>query len=340
MPLNVLDSSTWVASTLTTPEGDVTYWVLADLDAYYEQWEEDDNLTRVKIAVAWDDAGLFKRYALGFAERYAGVPEVLRRHNPLPNPWAGTQFLRSLRKVGVHAGVNSTGAHPRVSLHTTDPLADNWFTFLPTDGIPPRIVYEAVFRVLPWDVISQDSLMGHKHEEVRNVIPEDAVRPRERKHPSYGFEVTIGADVVPVPEVGFVPYYDYELRRTWKGVPWELVPNTAIAACLLRANDDVWDWDYKANAYGRYQEGDVVFMGLASPLKRYRGTNGEWLADLPYVFRYQPADGTGDGMLKVPYLSATSGNIWVQPRIRGSAASPKYMYEKADLSTLFQPEPA
>ena len=40
MPLNLLDSATWQASTLYTAEGPITYWVLADWDASVAQFIE------------------------------------------------------------------------------------------------------------------------------------------------------------------------------------------------------------------------------------------------------------------------------------------------------------
>lgn len=334
MPLTLTDSSTWEASTLDTPEGPVTYWVLADWDAYYEQYADDDNLTRVQLAVGWADALTFKRYALGVTEYTPGLL-YFHRYNPLPNPYVPTQYLQSLRKVKVLPGVASTGP---ASFHYADPLVDNWPNLETTDGMPPRIVYEAVFRNLPYDVQDQDAFItAGGIETSRNVIRTKRVSPRERKVPSFGFEVTVGATTTPIPEVGFLPFYDYELYHTWTRVPRDRVPDTAIAECLLKANAEAFGYNPLTGTFDKYQEGDLVFKGLAKPIEPYRGPNGEWLADVPYVFGYQPADGTGDGMLKVPYYSATDGQIWVQPKVRGS--TDKYLYTKTSFAPLFEPEP-
>jgi hypothetical protein len=350
MALTVTDSSTWEASELVTPEGKITYWVLADQESYYEQYEDDANLTRVQIAVGWYYALQFKRYALGFAEFVPGM-SYFQRYAPLKNPFLTgdeSQYLTSLRKVGrVMPGVSNTGS---VSWHYADPLINNWPNYEEVAaGMPPRIVYEAVFSNVAWDVVDQsvfskpDAEGGVGGLEIRrNVVRTKSIYPRERKVPAMGFEVTVDGQTHPIPEVGFIPYYDYRLRYLWTRVPRDRVPDTAIANCLLKANSAAFDWNPVTNAYGKYLEGDLVFTGLFQDIKPYRGTNGEWLVDVPYEFRYQPGDGTGDGMLKVPFWSEADGQIWVKPFVRktpGSVLADKYLYTKTSFETLFQPEP-
>lgn len=332
MALKVTDPSTWRESRLSTPEGPISYWVLADWNTYFEQFEDVNNQTVVSIAVAWDDAGAFKSYALGYAQAAGGGATYLDRFTPLAVPWATGQYLTSLRKIGVHAGVTSAGVPV---LHSPSDIYDNWPTFEPTDGMPPRIVYSAVFSCPTYDIVSQSSFVGagSPRELKRFVTRERQVNPRERKVPSYGFETAEATPQI-IPEVGFIPYYDYELYYTWKKIPLALVPDTAIANCLLKVNNATFD--YKADGtYGKYRVGDILFKGLANRITPYRGPNGEWLVDLAYTFSFQPGDGTGNGQLKVP----RNGNTWILVRQRGSSASPKYLYQSADLDTLFQPEP-
>jgi hypothetical protein len=340
MALTVTDSSTWEASKLLTPEGEITYWVSADQESYYEQYEDDNNLTRIQIAVAWGDATTFKRYALGFAEYVPGMT-YFQRYIPLRNPYLSeeSQYLTSLRKVGrLMPGVENTGT---VSWHFADPVINNWPNYAAVNaGMPPRIVYEGVFSNLAWDVLDQTAFAAASSLEIRrNVVRTKSIYPRERKVPAMAFEVTVGASTFTVPEVGFIPYYDYRLRYLWTRVPRDRVPDTAIANCLLKANSAAFDWNPVTNTYGKFLEGDLVFTGLFQDIKPYRGTNGEWLVDVPYEFRYQPADGTGDGMLKVPFWSETAGQTWVMPFVRGSGSSKKYLYSKTSFETLFQPEP-
>lgn len=348
--MDLTDYTTWQTSSLNTPEGEIRYWVLFDPDSYYEQYADNNNLTRIHLAVAWGDATKFKRYALGFTKHTPGL-SYLTRYNPLRNPYyveGEDQYLSELRKVKVLAGQYAPGVYPdRTLYHHADPLLDNWpnFYVIPeSQGMPARIVYEAVFTTLPYDVQDMDTFRTAGAKEMtRNVVRMKAVNARERKVPSFGFEVVIGSDTIPVPEVGFIPFYDYELYHTWKRVPRDRQPDTAIANCLLKANDAPFDYNplstAEPKACDKYREGDLVFVGLAQKVEPYKGPNGEWLVDLPYVFRHQPADGTGDGMLKIPYYSATLGSTWVQPFVRGSSASKKYLYSKANFDTLFEPEP-
>lgn len=345
MPLDLTDYTTWETSTLNTPEGAIRYWVNADWDTYYEQYEDNNNLTRIHLAVAWHEATTFKRYALGYTNYRAGT--YFDRWNPLRNPYypeGEDQYLTALRKVKVLGGQYAPGvATPRRVFHNADPLIDNWPSFITvaeSEGMPARIVYEAVFSTLPYDLMDLEPFRAAGAKEtLRNVVRMKAVNARERKTPSFGFEVEIGADTIPVPEVGFIPFYDYELYHTWKRVPRDRQPDTAIANCLLKANDAAFDWNPLTQTFDKYREGDLVFTGLAQKVEPYRGPSGEWLVDLPYVFRFQPADGTGDGMLKIPYFSATSGSTWVQPFVRGSSASKKFLYAKSNFDALFEPEP-
>jgi len=340
VPLDLLDSSTWLASVLDTPNGPVTYWQLADLDAYYEKNERDGNLATTLIAVPWADRVTWKKYALGTAK--AVTNGYLDRWTPLPWPYsdAGDLYLTSVDKIKVHVG-NAATSSPRgeALFHRTDPMRKNWFTLPTQTGLPPRIVYRATFGNYPYRIVDQDAFRaGTTNELRRNVIRERESRPRERKIPSMGFETDEVSPVV-IPEVGFVPYVDYEFTYTWVGVPEDDVPWTAIGNHTLKINENAFDIK-KDGTFGKYKKGDILFCGLAGKIRPYRGPDHSWLIDLPYVFRWQPADGveTGgrsDGMLKVPRNNGT----WIKIRERGSVASPKYLYGRADLDTLFQPEP-
>lgn len=337
MPLNVTDSSTWEASTLVTPEGSVTYWVLADLDAYQETYVTDGNMTRVPIAVAWQDAELFKKYALGYATSAGGVLTYLVRFTPLPCPFQVNQYLSDLRKRVIHVGVSSTGVPAYAE---PDALNDNWFTLPETNGMPPRVVYDATFTCPPYDVIDQTTFVASAYNELKRFVTrERQVNPRERKVPSAGFETAVGAvgSGTPILEVGFAPYVTYDFTYTWHQVPYNLIPDTAIANCLLKVNNATFDYQagntdtrMVGDTYGKFQIGDILFKGLASNIRPYRTANGTWAADLPYVFSYQPADGSGGGWNKVPRNDGT----WVAVRDRTTGAP---LYGSANLDTLFVP---
>lgn len=340
IPANLLDQFTWTPSSLSTPEGPITYWQLSDLRQYTEKFARDGNLTRTLLAVAWADATNFKWYALGFSDHRSGAT-YFERYTPLLCPYTESQYLVQLEKAEIHVGLDPTG-NPIFA--APDPDAENWFTLPPTlpgqspgetRGFPPRIIYHATFGNLPYKVVDQDTFRntGALNEQRRFVIKRRRVNARERKIPGWTFE-TDDVAATPIPEVGFVPYYDYQFTWTWVGIPEDDVPDTAIANCLVKINNAPFGYK-RDGTYGKYQTGDLLFEGLASEITPYRGPNSEWLVDLPYVFRYQPADGAGNGMLKVPRNDGT----WIKARARGTAGSPKYMFFPANFEALFQPEP-
>jgi hypothetical protein len=346
MPMNLLDPTTWQTSVLNTPEGPIQYWVLADWDAYFEQFEDVNNLTRVLIAVDWNLAGAFKSYALGFADRI-GAATYFERYTPLTVPWAEGQFLTSLKKARIHAGAEVlSGPTGRPVYHTPDPLLDNWpaLTSVNASGIPPRIVYDATFTCPVYDILNQTAFLATDQKELRRYVTrEQQVTPRERKVPSAGFETYDPANpatmtapaVVPILEVGFVPFYTTEFHYTWRKVPVDWVPGAAIGACLNRVNAAVFDI-LPGGGYGRFPIGTLLFKGLANKLVPYRGPNAEWLVDLPYVFDYQPGDGTGAANTwnTLPRNDGT----WAPVRVRGTNP-PKPLYQSADFEPLFQPGP-
>jgi hypothetical protein len=336
-----------VASSLLTPEGRIPYWVLFD-DGYYTQAENNGAMTRAMVAVFWEDVNTFIKYGLGFTRLEPGGDSRLSRVLPYKCPQRTDQYLASVKKNRMHAGpVNGAQFginQPFGPWHYPDPLNTNWFSLAKTGG---RIIFEAIFQNLRYDVLEDaqlpDSTPGC--EMARFVHRRERVLPRERKVPSAGYETdptdpNSGGVATPILEVGFVPYADYELTYTWVGIPWELRPQKAIADCLLKVNNYLWDYKWVPNptdgvrrpVWGRYQKGDILFMGLASDLEPYRGPSAEWLCDIPYVFRYQPADGKGDGHNRVPRNNGT----WCRIRSRDDAHAP--LYQSADLAKLFVPE--
>lgn len=332
MPLDLLDDSTWEASTLHTPEGPVTYWVLADWDSFYEQYEDVNNLTRHLIAVSWFDALIFKTYAIGITDR-VGSATYFERYTPLQLPNNDGQYLTSLKKKKVHAGTDTFG-NPK--LHVADPLLGNWPSWDQSGfstAVPPRIIYEAVFTCPDYEIVTQDALIasGDPRELKRYVTREQQITPKERKVPSFGFE-TVEATPVPIPEVGFVPFYSVELYYTWRKVPVEYVPGVAIANCLNKINNAAFDYATDGT-FTRFQTGTLMFKGFANRLTPYRGPNAEWLVDLPYVFDFQPGDGGSNTWNKVP----RNDGSWIQIRVRDTAADP--LYHSANFAPLFQPGP-
>jgi hypothetical protein len=349
MPLNLHDPDTWIYSELATPSGGpIKYWVLADFDAYHEEFQDNGNLTRVLIAVDWNKRNLFRKYALGFTESKGTNTDEFRRYTPLPNPYQTNQYLVSLKKHRIHIGYAQSPPHQPLPFQTDDTGQNRWFR-LPseTNGLPPRIIYDAQFSCFPYEIVNEATFGQNSLKELaRYVIREREIRARERRTPSFGYE-TDNEAATPIPEVGFLPFVDYEFTMTWCRVPLRWVPETAIRECSLKINDAVFDYKARDDAadppppweYGRYKVGDILFKGVAGKIRPYRDPHGQFLVDLPYLFSWQPADGTGDGQLKIPCTVATDSSRWIKVRERGSSASPKYLYGTASLDRLFRPEP-
>ncbi len=341
--LSLTNPSTWTTSSMPTAAGPVRYWVLADWEAYFEQYEDKNNVTRVLLAVDWNHADVFKKFALGFTDTVKPPPGERRlfRHTPLACPYQDGQHLVSLKKHSVTAGVKADGTP---AYHSPNAMADNWPTFQDTTGMPPRIVYDATFACLPYDVVTEDEFaaLSARSEMLRYVRRTRQVNPRERKFPTASYE-QIGDPRKIALEVGFLPFYDYQIELTWCKVPVNLVPEKGIADCLLRVNDFPFDFPQDASgrrmvsgAYGTYKRGDILFKGLANQIEPYRGPNGEWLVDLPYIFSFQPGDGAGDGQQKVPIGSSR----WEKIREKGTVPpNEKFLYQYADLHVLFEPDP-
>ena len=350
MPFDPFDNTTWRRATLFTPEGPVKYWVQSDLEAYYEQHARDNSLTRVQLAVSWQDSLRFKKYALGFCkkEKISVGPfswSTLYRYTPLRLPITDTdQYLIDLKKAKLLPGHDNrftVSGGPYVGRPLfPEPVAslDNWWT-LPSpgpgtyEGVPPQIVYDATFQNVPYDVLTQDQMAATADgsEQRRFVLPSEKGNPRERKVPSFGYERDDTG--TPIDEVGFVPYYDETHVLTWLEVPWELVPRTAIGENYLKINNAPFGLK-NDGTYGRWRTGTTRFDGLARELFPYKSAAGFKVVDVPYLFTHQPGDGTDDTMWKVPV-----GTTWVKIRRRGSSgADADRLYLKGDLEKLFRPE--
>lgn len=340
MALDLNDKTTWTPATLETPDGGVDYYVLnPDKNNWYEQYGADENLTRCRIKVAWGDALKFKKYALGTTE-YAPGLTYFTRYGPLAHPTQEGQYLESLKSVEILPGLKAPGSSQAFAPAEPNELLENWPDFPNTAPyLRAMIVYEAVFRTLSYDVQNQDDFRAAGSNELTRFVRRyQRVNTRERKLPGYAVEYDQAGPAVYVQEAGFVPFFDYTLYRVWYRVPEERVPWSAIENCIGKINDALFDVVPKTGALGRYRIGDVMFSGLAGgrDIIPYRGPSGEWLVDVPYTFRFQPADGLGDGMLKIP---TTAANTWKKIRVRGTSGSPQPIYGSANLDTLFQPEP-
>jgi hypothetical protein len=309
-------------SILDTPGGPIPYWTLFD-EGYTEGNARDANMTRMMIAVKWEDSLDFKKYALGFSAVTPGST-FYDRTPPMRVPWAPEQFLVELKKNRIAAGneVNTGVMIP----HAPSPLDNNWW------GVRGgTIIYEAVFANPDYDIIDQSTFRSYPYsgdETFRYFTPEETINARERKHSSAGFELDLrdvagfGIPNTPVVlEVGFVPFHTIEKVYTQVEVPWDWRPRSAIANCLLRVND--------AAVFGN-PPGTLLFKGPATKLKWHRQPDETRAVDIPFLLDYNPR-----GWNTVPRNDQTNQPV----RVRNSSANPIPLYQSASFATMFRPQP-
>ena len=307
-------------------------------DRYYsEQWLQEANEIRIGLCVEWDKRNEFHKFAVGGTAPVPASPTYLTRYTPLQCPFNPRLYLSHLRLRD--KGLANNGG-------TLTQLAGNAWFDLPNGWC----VYDATFTNRAYSILTQDEAgIGSavlstnwntnpnrlispvvSGELQRYVIRETESRPKERKSPSYGF-VTDDAAATPIPEVGFIPFYEYERTYTWLQVPWQLVPWGAMEKCFLKLNNSYFD--------GQFPGGNILFKGTAGKIRPYVGADSSWYTDLVYVFGEQPADGVGNGWNKLPRANGT----WVKIRAAGTGGATgipsKPLYLSEDLDALFKPDP-
>jgi len=316
MPVTTANSR---PSVLVTPGGPINYWTLFD-DGYAEGNARDANMTRMMIAVSWEDSIAFKKYALGFTTVRPGAT-YYERTIPLSVPWAPEQFLTELKKNRIAAGAEADGT---MIPHAPNVIDNNWWE---VEG--GTVVYEAVFTNPDYDVIDQTAFRSAGGDETtRYVVPEETVNARERKVPNAGYELDLRTAVgVGIPnnrialEVGFTPFHTIEKVYTQVEIPWDWRPRSAIANCLLRTND--------AAVFGN-PPGTLLFKGPAAKLKWHRQPDETRAVDVPFLMDYNPR-----GWNTVPLNDGSNQPV----RVRDSAANPIPLYQAATFAALFRPQP-
>ncbi len=319
MPVITSDSR---PSVLDTPGGPIRYWTLFD-EGYAEANARDGNMTRMMIAVYWEDSIAFKKYALGFSACRPGAT-YYDRTAPLKVPWAQDQYLTELKKHRLAAGNDATTG--LMIPHAPNAIDSNWW-----DLESGTVIYEAVFTNPDYDIIDQDTFRTAPYsadETQRYIIPEETVNARERKHSSAGFELdlrtALGVGIPNTPivlEVGFTPFHTIEKVYTQVEIPWDFRPRSAIANCLLRVN---------SAALFQNPPGTLLFKGPATKLKWHRQPDESRAVDIPFLLDYNPR-----GWNTVPRNDQTNQPV----RVRGSDANPIPLYQSANFATLFQPQP-
>ncbi len=354
--MRLKDSTTWVTQTIDDPSGGpaITYWICADWQGYNERHTINSSIIKAQFLVPFNRRFAFRNAALGYVKSLncpVSTPAKLERVTPLAYPFSDNQkYLVDLSKEGeILSGANWDGGNSGRplgvdALNTGDATVKGWPGFPDETGLPARIKYGAIFATLPYNVLTEAQMTtGSFNEQARNVVRSMSSYTKERIVPNYQLELAT-TPIQLVPEAGFVPFTEYELKWTWVGVPLEYVPYTAISQAAGCINDAAFGYveEYPlfpatvpATTYGKYPKGCLLFKGPIGEMVPYRGPNDQLLVDIPYKFTWQPADGGEDGQLKIPL--GYSG-LWAKVRKRGTVASPVYLKKYYDFSKLFKPQ--
>lgn len=263
---------------LETPDGNINYWIRTTGSPYTETFTRGANsvsVSKVKLIVGWDDAATFKKWSLGFSERDSGSGTRLKRHLPLLNPYTLYQRLDSLTLVQCEADVNGVLTGPEA-----DPLSEDWPQY-------DWCIYEAYFTSHPYTFLTNDELNASpylNHEWHRYCTRTPRIIAKEQKYPNYTFETYCPEDLTevgqPVPQVGFLPFYEQEVIYRLHEWPLDCFPLTYIAERLATVNDNTFDT--------RYAAGTLLFKGVADITTPYQMPDGNWAVDWSAVFGYQP----------------------------------------------------
>ena len=311
--------------TLSTPEGDISYWIIFP-EGYEEQITNGEgNTTSLRFAVAWQDAVTFKKYAMGFTQT-GGSGSWFNRITPMQNPWQPGQWLTDLRKVTVANFSPNTDLGYSGTTFGVD--SNGW----PTAGF---IIYQATFVSRNYPIMTDELMLGMPrpdgiYELNRYVRKTWRVAPKERKVRGYTFVAdnpggTGGiVDGTPIEDSGFFPLYEKEYVYTWLQVPFAVAPLAQNDAILINVN---------YSAFDGFAAGTMLFKGYAGELAPYVGPDENLYIDIPYLFGYRPQTWN-----KYPlWVQSQAGPVWVGLKVQGSSSGSSPPYSSADFSQLFKP---
>jgi hypothetical protein len=291
------------AAVLAHTENGVPFqWLLDD---YQEKGARDANLEVIQALVAWGDAEDFLREVVGYTEWDGSQSGTLTRHRPLACPLRSGLWCESYDLVDMGTDADSF-----------DDFEDDFEECFKQDWC----IYSLHFTRPQYFVLSDAELAGGAYgnkEKYRYCTFGRQYRPRERRISGFAFEydTSVAQDwsssrVVP-DESPVVPDYQLNFRVKWCQVPYRAVPDAAIARQLLTVNDAPFQIRQGGQTWAA---GWVLFKGPDPEIVEYQGADGDYYADVSYLFSVQPGAGTS--------TSARTSTGWATGSTGTCAAEP------------------
>jgi hypothetical protein len=271
---------------------------------YQEQFTMRATNSVVVVELDWWDAADFLWDVLGWTDSNRGGLNFARTL-PMRHPVITSLYCTDAKLVDYPSDDVKTQANQ------PDPFSDGFFT-------TGRILYALTFTRMPYKVLELEEVSTTPPEIGRYVTIVRRPQVRERQINAYQFMVKDTGVKLPTP--AFVIDYEQDFVYTLHEIPESDIPDTAIAACGGHINETPFD-DWPAKT--------LRFKGLAQDIGLYQGPNGQWYADLAYLFTYRPM--TWD------FFPDPAGGSPVEVvRVKDPT---KHLYDTADFTGLFMPEP-
>lgn len=289
-------------------------------EGYQEQNIDKASNYVINARVAWEDAGDFLVDVLGYTDETSAAvgTTYFRRVLPLVFPASDTLYCDEATLI-------SYPSSSPAGVNVPDPYFDGLFQ-------SDWAIYKLVFNRKPYRLDEDVNVEGLNTPELarycmRSIRP--SIRERTINTPG-GLEVV--ATGAKIPTTAFITDYTEQYIYTLCQVPCDLIPWTAIQGCGGKTNSQtVTDNTYSdlfVNGF-TFAVDELRFDGLAQDLMPYQGPNGVWYVDIPYMFSWRPG-----GWRKLP----DPGNAGSLVEVKFSGITPtKYLYDQANLRTLFMP---
>ncbi len=316
--------------------GGVPYEFL--FENYLEQTNIRAENSLIKARIYWEDRDQFVSDVLGQSTGTGLVPNMLNRVLPLAHPTIPNLWCTDLKLVDYASSVpdnsNQFGFGQDPSLYGPNGSLDlpGGQGMFQTDWA----IYALTFSRLPYFLLTNSQVSDRTVPEInRYCIIGDRPRAREFTVKAFGLAVEADPDkVLPLPS--FVMDREQDLFVTIIQFPADKYPSTAIDACLGRVNDAILEIPvayFPPDQIGTrsYAIGTLLFRGVATEVTPYPGPNGYWYRDIPYFFTYRPTT-----WRKLPNPAGDGEPVTM---IYANITPAKYLYNLADFTKLFKPEP-
>lgn len=328
----------------TTPGG--ALWRTAY--KYRDSYASGASQTQIWVETPWDTTPILRQDLLGYA-RWDGTSKYLNRQVPLAGQFTGGEISEGIQlcpqrlsRMDLELFWPTTPDADHV-YPAVDPGTGNFF--LAVDGY---VQYVLTFGPTPYYVLDDEQVNTAAYTGGTGELPPESRRfvkvtrrylPEARKTPSAGFvcyhDGVTGAafDAFVIQEVGFIPTFQIEIVAELIDWPVEAFPDTGIAACLGKVNQETLILMGKS-----YGPGTLLYKGLARETEPTDSAAGyKIFPGIPHLFGYRPqlwnSHRLNDGRYMPVVVKGTQPATGPEP---GSGALTP-MYVAADFQKLFQP---